>query len=139
MSKTNDLATILDELTSVATQLKMIAQDLITTTVDLRNTIGLEAYEKSTSCGQDNNTLPDTDAHETSASQVIETPTSQSTPEEPQYTKETIRAMLADLAQDGHREDAKALVAKYASGGSFSDIDPGRYPELAEEVQKLYA
>ena len=53
-------------------------------------------------------------------------------------TKEETRAMLADLAQNGHREEAKALVAKYANGGSFSDIDPERYPELAEEVKKIH-
>lgn len=53
-------------------------------------------------------------------------------------TKEEARAILANLAQSGHREEAKALVAKYASGGSFSDIDPERYPELAEEVKKIH-
>ena len=53
-------------------------------------------------------------------------------------SKEEARAMLADLAQSGHREEAKALVAKYANGGSFSDIDPERYPELAEEVKKIH-
>ena len=56
----------------------------------------------------------------------------------PAMTKEEARAMLADLAQSGHREEAKALVAKYANGGSFSDIDPERYPELAEEVKKIH-
>ena len=55
----------------------------------------------------------------------------------PAMTKEEARAMLADLAQSGYREEAKALVAKYAGGGSFSDIDPQRYPELAEEVKKI--
>ena len=58
--------------------------------------------------------------------------------EAPQYSKEEIRAMLAGLADNGHREEAKALVQKYADGGSFSNIDPARYPELAEEV-KQYA
>ena len=53
-------------------------------------------------------------------------------------TKEEARAMLANLAQSGHREEAKALVVKYANGGSFSDIDPERYPELAEEVKKIH-
>jgi len=66
-------------------------------------------------------------------------PESRNKPEEaPQYSKEEIRAMLAALADSGHREEAKALVQKYANGGSFSGIDPARYPELAEEV-KQYA
>ena len=56
----------------------------------------------------------------------------------PLFQKEEIRAMLAGLADSGHREEAKALVQKYADGGSFSNIDPARYPELAEEV-KQYA
>lgn len=66
-------------------------------------------------------------------------PESRNKPEEaPQYSKEEIRAMLAALADNGHREEAKALVQKYADGGSFSNIDPARYPELVEEV-KQYA
>ena len=55
------------------------------------------------------------------------------------YTKEEVRAMLAELAQSGHREEAKALVKKYANGGSLTDIDPASYPELAEEAQKYHA
>ncbi len=55
------------------------------------------------------------------------------------YTKEEVRAMLAELAQSGHREEAKALVRKYANGGSLTDIDPASYPELAEEAQKYHA
>ena len=60
-------------------------------------------------------------------------------PEEPPaYKKEDIRAMLAALAVDGHRDEAKALVAKYADGGSLSGIDPARYPEIAEEVRTIH-
>ena len=57
-------------------------------------------------------------------------------PAEPAYTKEQIRGMLSGLAGNGHREEAKALVAKYSGGDSFSDIDPAKYPELAEEVKQ---
>ena len=52
------------------------------------------------------------------------------------YTKEEIRAMLADLAQAGFREEARSLVRKYADGGSLTDIDPASYADLAEEVRK---
>lgn len=55
------------------------------------------------------------------------------------YTKEEIRALLADLSQAGFREEAKALVRKYANGGSLTDIDPASYPELAEEAKKYHA
>lgn len=40
--------------------------------------------------------------------------------------------MLADLSQSGHRDEAKALVKKYADGGSLTDIDPARYPDLVQ-------
>ena len=53
----------------------------------------------------------------------------------PALSKEEVRGMLSGLAGRGFREEAKALVAKYSGGGSFSDIDPARYPELAEEVR----
>ena len=56
----------------------------------------------------------------------------------PAMTKEEARAMLADLARNGRREEAKALGAKYAGDGSFSDIDPQSYPELAEEVKRIH-
>ena len=70
--------------------------------------------------------------------EVTECPDTYSAESSPAMTKEEARAMLADLARNGHREEAKALVAKYAGGGSFSDIDPQRYPELAEEVKKIH-
>ena len=46
--------------------------------------------------------------------------------------------MLADLSQSGHRDEAKALVKKYADGGSLTDIDPARYPDLVQEVQNCH-
>ena len=52
--------------------------------------------------------------------------------------KEEVRAMLADLSQSGHRDEAKALVKKYADGGSLTDIDPARYPDLVQEVQNCH-
>lgn len=77
---------------------------------------------------------------EKSPGDSTKTPASEALPQEspPTYTKEAVRGMLSDLAGSGHREEAKALVHKYAGGGSFSDIDPGRYPELAEEVRKIH-
>lgn len=54
------------------------------------------------------------------------------------YTKEEVRAMLADLSQSGHRDEAKALVKKYADGGSLTDIDPARYPDLVQEVRDCH-
>lgn len=85
-----------------------------------------------------NKTTAGTEAPAPQPAEPLE-PESRNKPEEaPQYSKEEIRAMLAGLADSGHREEAKALVQKYADGGSFSGIDPARYPELAEEV-KQYA
>ena len=39
------------------------------------------------------------------------------TPAPKAYTKEEVRAILADLSQYGFRNEAKALVKKYADGG----------------------
>lgn len=137
MSRMNDLATILDELTSAATQLKMIAQDLMSLSAELHDTLLLAASEEPARPEQNNDPPEGADEPENNYPQPKASPGA--APDEPPYTKEAIRAMLADLARDGRREEAKALVAKYANGGSFSDIDPARYPELAEEVGNLHA
>ena len=133
MSKMNELATVLDDLVSAATQLKMCAQDLLTASNLLRGLFESEDAEE-----------PKPPKKKPSPRKVPEPepeplPEPPETPPQPAYTKEQIRGMLSDLAGNGHREEAKALVSQYANGGSFSDIDPARYPELAEEVRKINA
>ena len=91
-----------------------------------------------TSKPRPNKTTAGTEAPAPQPTEPLEFESRNKPEESPQYSKEKIRAMLAGLADNGHREEAKALVQKYANGGSFSNIDPARYSELAEEV-KQYA
>jgi hypothetical protein len=60
------------------------------------------------------------------------------TPAPKAYTKEEVRAILADLSQNGFRSEAKALVRKYSDGGSLTDIDPAKYPDLVAEAEALH-
>ncbi len=55
------------------------------------------------------------------------------------YTKEEVRALLADLSQNGFRNEVKELVRKYSNGGSLTDIDPAKYPELIAEAEAYHA
>lgn len=139
MSKMNDLATALDDLVAAANQLKICAQDLLTASNRLRDQYETEEAEgpKPTKKKPAARKAPEPEQAETAPEQ--QAPEPQAEAPAPEYTKEQIRGMLSDLAGNGHREEAKALVSKYANGGSFSDIDPARYPELAQEVQEIHA
>ena len=127
MSKMNELATTLDDLVSAAIQMKMCAQDLITAANALR------AYYEPTSAEAPEAASKKPPTREKPKAHEPEPPAEEPAPA---YTKEEIRGMLSALAGNGYREEAKALVAKYANGGSLSEIDPARYPELAEEVEQ---
>ena len=133
MSRMNELATALDELTEVGHRLVACGEDLI------------KAAARVKECFSDD----DEEAKPAKApgkrrSAKAPEPEQEPEPAEPEapaartYTKEEVRAMLADLSQSGHRVEAKALVKKYADGGSLTDIDPARYPELVEEAQKYH-
>lgn len=56
------------------------------------------------------------------------------------YSKEDVRLLLADKAneQDGkYKVSVKALVAKYANGGTLKNIQPEQYPSLVSEMEAL--
>lgn len=56
------------------------------------------------------------------------------------YTKEDVRAMLAQKAkEDGckYKADVKALVAKYSSDGTLTNVSADNYPDLMEELEVL--
>lgn len=137
MSKMNELATVLDDLTAATNQLKTCAQDLITSATRLRGLFETDDSEetKPTKNKPDARKAPE-QPEPAPEPPVIEPPAD---PPTPAYTREQIRGMLSDLAGTGHREEAKALVNRYSNGGSFSDIDPASYPELAQEVRKIHA
>ena len=124
MSRMNELNLTMDELTEVGRQLAACGEALVRAAARVKECFS--AWEDGPQAPEAENVS----VQETAA------------PEEPAaktYTKEEIRAMLADLSQSGFRDVAKALVRKYANGGSLADVDPARYPELAEEAQKYHA
>ena len=58
-------------------------------------------------------------------------------PEAKTFTKEEVRSVLAGLAQNGYREESKALVRKYADGGSLTDVPPECYADLILEAEAI--
>lgn len=139
MSKMNALAMALGDLITAGNHMQMCAQKLQSASDWLRSLCEAEETEEPKTPKKKATAKKATEPEETTPEP--EPQATDPTPEQPapEYTKEQIRGMLSDLAGNGHREEAKALVSKYANGGSFSDIDPARYPELAQEVQKINA
>lgn len=60
--------------------------------------------------------------------------------ETPQYSKEDVRGILARKANESggrFRTQVKALVRKYADGGSLTDVPEESYPALVKETEGL--
>ncbi|MCD7825256.1 MAG: hypothetical protein LUH14_04760 [Clostridiaceae bacterium] len=58
----------------------------------------------------------------------------------PQRSKSDIRALLVEksnAAEGKYKPQVKALVKKYADGGTFSDIKPESYEALAAELEVI--
>ena len=53
-----------------------------------------------------------------------------------QPTLEEVRAILADRASNGHREEVQALIQKHGAK-KLSDIDAAAYQSLIEEASAL--
>ena len=139
MSKMSELATTLDDLTEVGRQLVACGESLIKAAANVTACFsGDEAEEPDPvkATGRRRATKTQDADPELAVEPVAEPAPEAPTPKT--YSKEEVRAMLADLSQSGHRNEAKALVRKYADGGSLTDINPARYPELVEEVQKYH-
>ena len=61
-------------------------------------------------------------------------------PEAKIYSKEDVRALLASKANEAggqFKAQVKAIVKKYADGGSLTDIPAESYPALVKEVEGL--
>lgn len=130
MSRMNELATALDELTEVGHRLVACGEDLIKAAARVKECFSADEEEAKPAKTPGRRRAAKTPEPEQEPEPAAE-------PEKPApktYTKEEVRAMLADLSQSGHRDEAKALVKKYADGGSLTDIDPARYPDLVQEV-----
>lgn len=53
-----------------------------------------------------------------------------------EYTKEYVRKLLADVANNGQREKVKEIIQKHG-GGSLSQIDPKEYEAIVKEAEVL--
>lgn len=61
-------------------------------------------------------------------------------PAEPTYSKEDVRAILAAKANEAggqYKAQVKAIVKKYADGGSLTKVPAESYPALVKEVEGL--
>ena len=61
-------------------------------------------------------------------------------PAEPAYSKEDVRAILAAKANEvggQFKAQVKAIVKKYADGGSLTNVPADSYPALVKEVEGL--
>lgn len=61
-------------------------------------------------------------------------------PPAPTYSKEDVRALLAAKANEAdgrYKAQVKAIVKKYANGGSLKDIPAESYPDLVKETEAL--
>ena len=121
MSKMSELATTLDDLTRVVKVVITCGEDVLRAVAHVREFFS----------GNDN-AVPKLQEPVKAAEPVAETPAPKA------YTKEEVRAILADLSQNGFRNEAKALVRKYSDGGSLTDIDPAKYPDLVAEAEALH-
>lgn len=52
------------------------------------------------------------------------------------YTKEDVRAVLAEKASAGYRAEVKALLGKYGAA-QLKEVDPKNYTSLMEEAQVI--
>ena len=125
MSKTNDLVTALDDLCTVGKQLVTAGEDLIR----------IAAYIKLSFSDNEESALLPSSAF---AQDSVAEPAQPDVPSET-FTKEDVRALLADLSHSGFRAEAKELVRKYSGGGSLTNVDPSRYPELVKEAREYHA
>lgn len=131
MSRMSELVQTLDDLTEVGQRLVACGEDLIKAVTRVKDCFSGEdesEQEKPKAAGRPRKAKEP----EQEPAPVKEAPAPKV------YTKEEVRALLAELSQSGHREEAKALVKKYAEGGSLTDIDPARYLELVEEVHSIH-
>ena len=54
----------------------------------------------------------------------------------PDYTKEYVRKLLADIANNGHRDAVKSIIQKHGAS-SLSAIDPSQYEAIVKEAEVL--
>ena len=68
----------------------------------------------------------------------MEEPTPETEPESKSYTKEEVRALLAQKAKadEGiYKAEVKAIVSKYSADGTLTKVPEEKYPELVAELE----
>ena len=71
-------------------------------------------------------------------SSTEEEPTPETEPESKSYTKEEVRALLAQKAKadEGlYKAEVKAIVSKYSADGTLTKVPEEKYPELVAELE----
>ncbi len=139
MSKMSDLTEALDELTLTGNQLIATGQKLVAAVSRLRDSFTAPEEAPPPARQKKAKPAPPPEPPAQNAEPPADTPEAPKPPEEapaPLPTKEEMRALLADLATGGHRDEAREIVARYSGGKSFSDIDPQQYPLIVEEVKR---
>ena len=128
MGKTNELSVLLDEIYDCGIKLVQTAELL---------TDAGQSLSKTASSLKEYYSEPKVEPAPVPAKAKKAAKT---TAPEPAYTKESIRALLAQKAnEDGgkYRMQVKELVKKYGNGGSLTDVDPKDYAALAKEAGGL--
>ena len=72
------------------------------------------------------------------AESSTEEPTPETEPESKSYTKEEVRALLAQKAKadEGiYKAEVKAIVSKYSADGTLTKVPEEKYPELVAELE----
>lgn len=123
MSKTNDLSLTLDQLITTGERIVAAAKEI-------------------TSCGDILiKTAKDIKAVFSSYDEPIVTKQIEAKPiinpkVEMVYTKEDVRAVLADKASAGYRAEVKELLTKYGAS-QLMQVDPANYAALLEDAQVI--
>ena len=113
MSKIKEFAGLLEELIDTGKTMISCAQNLIRIAESAKELFSSKTIE------------------------VVEEETAPELPPVQTYTKEEVRSILAGLAQNGFREESKALVRKYSNGGSLTDVPPESYVDLVYEAEEI--
>ena len=128
MSKMSNLSLTLDQLIETGERIVTAAKEiaacgeiLITTAKDIKSVFSADALA----------------VNQLEAKATI-TPAALPDSKEPEktYTKEDVRAVLAEKSSAGYRNEVKELLAKYGAT-QLKQVDPQSYAALMEEAQVI--
>lgn len=129
MSKMSNLSLTLDQLIETGERIVTTAKELaacgdilITTARDIKAVFSTD----------------DLAINKIEAKPTVNPATIKADPTKPEkvYTKEDVRAVLAEKASAGYRTEVKALLGKYGAA-QLKEVDPENYTSLMEEAQVI--